>query len=135
MIIAVDFDGTIVEHDYPMIGKEVPYAIDVLRDLHEEEDVQLILYTMRSGIELVKADEYLKSKGITKHWVNENKRQISWTSSPKVYAHLYIDDAAVGTPLIKEGNNRAYVDWKEIAKLLLNYGLLWKSKEKWAQLK
>ena len=44
MIIAVDFDGTIVEHKYPKIGKELPFAIETLLDL-KADGHQLILWT------------------------------------------------------------------------------------------
>ena len=36
MVIAGDFDGTIVEHKYPKIGKEKPFAIATLKRLQNE---------------------------------------------------------------------------------------------------
>ena len=48
MIIAVDFDGTIVEHRYPEIGKEIPFAIATLKQLQAERHL-LILWTVREG--------------------------------------------------------------------------------------
>ena len=49
MIIAVDFDGTIVTHEYPRIGREIPFAIDTLKRLQDEGHHQLILWTVREG--------------------------------------------------------------------------------------
>ena len=46
MIIAVDFDGTIVEHKYPAIGRELPFAIETLRKLQSERH-KLILWTVK----------------------------------------------------------------------------------------
>ena len=46
MIIAVDFDGTIVEHRYPEIGREKPFAFDTLKML-QKEGHRLILWTVR----------------------------------------------------------------------------------------
>jgi hypothetical protein len=76
---------------------------------------KLILYTMRSGEYLQEAIDYLKAEGIEFWAVNENPTQKFWTDSPKVYAHIYIDDAAFGCPLIEVENDRPIVDWLEIA--------------------
>lgn len=111
MIIAVDFDGTVVTHEYPKIGKDVG-AAPVLKKLVEKGH-KLILYTMRSGKELDEAVEWFKERNIPLYGVNENPSQSSWTSSPKVYANLYIDDATLGAYLItpqKEGE-RPYINW------------------------
>ena len=81
LIIAVDFDGTIVEHAYPQIGRAVPGAVDGMRQL-QEMGAKIILWTMRSGDELVAAEGYLAGSGIELFGVNENPEQGSWTSSP-----------------------------------------------------
>ena len=70
-IIAVNFDGTIVTHMYPAIGNDVPNAIKVLHKL-QEQGIQLILWTMRSGPQLQEAVDYCTSKGITFWGINEN---------------------------------------------------------------
>lgn len=112
MIIAVDFDGTIVRHDYPRIGAEAPNAFKVLRKL-QDGGHKLILLTMRCGRELQDALAYCADRGV-KFWaVNDNPDQHSWTTSPKVYAHLYIDDMALGIP--KAGET---VDWVKAEPLL-----------------
>jgi len=121
MIIAVDFDGTIVEHKYPLIGAPVPNAITVLRAFNQLND-KVILWTMRSGKELDDAVDYLDSKGIKLWGVNENPDQKSWTDSPKQYAQIYIDDAALGCPLIKKEGERPFVDWVKIGKAVYGEG-------------
>lgn len=118
MIIAVDFDGTIVEHAYPKMGFPVPLALPVLHKL-QKLGHKLILNTMRCGVELTRAVEYCREFNIEFWAVNENPEQSSWTESPKLYANLYIDDAAVGCPLIyPPGGRRPYVDWTEVVKHL-----------------
>jgi len=123
MIICVDFDGTIVTHDYPNIGKPVPDALRVLQELRRA-DHKIILFTMRSGKNLKEAEMYLQNNGVQLYGVNRNSTQRSWTQSPKAYGHLYIDDAALGIPLIEdeEFSERPFVNWSEVRKLLKRKG-------------
>lgn len=116
-IIAVDFDGTCVTHEYPKVGRFIG-AQAVLRDLVAEGNL-LILWTMRSGQPLTDAVAWFSEHEIPLYGVNENPTQKSWSESPKAYAHLYIDDAALGIPL-KHGlpGERPFVDWDEVRKLL-----------------
>jgi hypothetical protein len=116
--IAVDFDGTCVTHDYPLVGKEIG-AIPILKRLVEEGN-SLILWTMRSGKELNDAIKWFESNGIKLYGIQENPTQSSWTSSPKAYAQLYIDDAALGCPLIINNklSSRPFVNWNEVEKIL-----------------
>ena len=72
MIIAVDFDGTIVEHAYPAIGKPIPFAIDVLKRLQSECHHQLILWTVREGELLDDAVNYCRERGLEFYAVNRN---------------------------------------------------------------
>ena len=111
--VAVDFDGTIVEHDYPRIGEEAPLAISVLKELNEKGH-DIILYTMRSGEHLQEAVDWLKERGVELYGVNENPRQKDWTDSPKPYADVYIDDSALGCPVVVTKNFRYVVDWKKV---------------------
>lgn len=113
MIVGVDFDGTIVTHEYPRVGKPVPGAIEKMKEMVAEGH-KLILWTMRSGASLVDATHYLKENGVQLFGVNSNPEQFEWTSSPKAYCHVYIDDAAFGCPLIHEPGHRPYVDWSKI---------------------
>lgn len=97
MTIAVDFDGTIVEHKYPEIGKEKPFAIQTLRTLQQEGN-RIILFTSREGELLDDAVAYCHKKGLDFFAVNSNQpadalfpRQTS-----KVIADVYIDDKNLG---------------------------------------
>lgn len=119
MIIAVDFDGTCVTHEYPNIGKNIGAEI-VLKALTDEGH-DLILYTMRdhpadNSVQdpLQEAIDWFSQNDIPLFGVNENPTQKSWTTSPKPYAHLYIDDAALGIPTIKLGE-KPFVDWYTVA--------------------
>ena len=122
MIIAVDFDGTCVTHEYPKIGRDIG-AVPVLMDLTNNKH-KLILWTMRSGPELKAAVDWFKIIGIPLWGINTNPEQHEWTNSPKAYAELYIDDAALGIPLKRVTNNRPYVDWVKVRGLLEARGLL-----------
>ena len=147
MDIAIDFDGTCVTHEYPGIGKDIG-AQKVLKKLIEKGH-NLILWTMRSdnnnftdGLTvqndgLTQAVNWFKNNDIPLYGVQRNPTQDMWTQSPKCYAQLYIDDAALGCPLIYSGKfegevngriyiktKRPYVDWYEIEKLLKENGVL-----------
>ena len=124
MYIAVDFDGTCVTHDYPRIGKEIG-ATKVLKRLVEAGH-KLILNTMRSGKELQDAIHWFNKNGIELYGVNENPTQKHWTTSPKVYAHMYIDDAAFGCPLRNATylSDRPFVDWDSIWRKLIQMGVV-----------
>ena len=120
MIVAVDFDGTLVEHMYPRIGAEVEGAFDWLKRLHRA-GAHLMLWTMRSGPTLDAAVGYCAERGVQFWGVNENPDQTAtrWSVSPKQYAHLYIDDAAIGCPLrIRPGSRRPTVDWSVAGPML-----------------
>ena len=115
MIIAVDFDGTCVTHEYPDVGKNIGAEI-VLKALTDEGH-DLILYTMRdqpadSSVQdpLQEAIDWFSQNDIPLFGVNENPTQKSWTTSPKPYANLYIDDAALGMLTIKL-SKRSFVNW------------------------
>ena len=124
MYIAVDFDGTCVTHDYPRIGKEIG-ATKVLKRLVEAGH-KLILNTMRSGKELQDAIHWFNTNGIELYGVNENPTQKRWTTSPKVYANMYIDDAAFGCPLrnVPDFSDRPFVDWDSIWRKLIEMGIV-----------
>ena len=93
LIYAIDFDGTIVKHDYPHVGEPVPGALAGMRELVKEGH-QIILYTMRDGKELDAAVAYLEDAGIPLFGVNENPAQ-TWSSSPTVsYTHLTLPTKA-----------------------------------------
>ena len=123
MIIAIDFDGTCVYHEYPYIGKDIG-AAPVLKELPEAGH-KLILFTMRDGKLLKEAEGWFKQNKIPLMDSNRNKEQTRWTSSPKVHAELYIDDSALGIPLkYEDGLPRPYVDWEKTRAMLVDFGIL-----------
>jgi hypothetical protein len=100
------------------VGSDVPYCFEVLKRL-EGNGVKLILWTMRDGAHLKDAVDWFEKKDLPLFGVNQNPQQIEWTQSPKCYAQIYIDDAALGCPLIHPGNGiRPFVDWRAVEKLL-----------------
>ena len=123
-VIAVDFDGTCVEHNYPAIGMDVEGAVEVLRTLNKHGH-RIILNTMRSGQRLEAAVRWFRDRKIELWAVNRNPEQEQWTSSPKVYADIYIDDSALGCPLIfLEGMRRPVVNWSKVRQLLESDGII-----------
>ena len=98
--INVDFDGTCVTHEFPLVGKEIG-AIPVLKAL-VANGYGLILFTMRSKAYLDAAIDWFKRNDIELYGIQTNPTQHKWTSSPKSYAHLMIDDSALGCPLKHE---------------------------------
>ncbi|MBQ9147136.1 MAG: hypothetical protein IKC30_06430 [Rikenellaceae bacterium] len=118
MVIALDFDGTVVTHEYPYIGEDIG-AVPVLKELVAAGH-QLILFTMRSGKLLDDALAWFERNGIELYAVNENPEQVSWTSSVKVHANMYIDDCALGCPIrFEDGVRRPFVDWKKVREILV----------------
>jgi len=99
MIIAVDFDGTIVEHAYPQIGKPIPFAIDTLKRLQKEEH-QIILWSVREGELLQQAVDYCKERGLEFYAVNSNFPDETaihdGLTARKLTADLFIDDRNLG---------------------------------------
>ena len=99
MIIAVDFDGTIVEHRYPAIGNEQPFAIETLKKLSEEGH-RLILWTVREGRLLDEAVMFCRERGLEFYAVNrdypEEEKNRNNHFSRKLKADLWIDDRNLG---------------------------------------
>lgn len=109
MVIAVDFDGTIVEHEYPEIGKPKLFAFETLKALQDRGD-QLILWTYRAGKELDEAVEFCKKNGIEFYAINKNYPEeiMDETISRKILADVYIDDRNIG----------GFVAWSEVWQML-----------------
>lgn len=95
--IAVDFDGTIVEHEYPRIGREMMFAFTTLREL-QKKGHRLILWTFRAGKYLDEAVEYCRANGIEFYAINKSYPEeiMSDEISRKVDADIFIDDRNVG---------------------------------------
>ncbi|HYX05275.1 MAG TPA: hypothetical protein VE912_00940 [Bacteroidales bacterium] len=110
MRIAVDFDGTIVEHEYPSIGREKMFAFQTLREL-QKKGFKLILWTYRYGKELEEAVEYCQENGIVFYAVNKNYPEEVFdenSMSRKIDANIYIDDRNVG----------GFLGWSKIWQIL-----------------
>lgn len=97
LTIAVDFDGTIVEHEFPSIGKELPFAIHTLKSL-QSKGHRIILWTFRAGENLEEAVNYCKEKGLEFYAVNKNypEEKFDESVSRKILADIYIDDRNFG---------------------------------------
>lgn len=98
MNIAVDFDGTIVEHRYPDIGREIPFAVETLKALTQDGH-RLILWSVREGRLLDEAVEWCRQRGLEFYAVNkdfpeENREDRKYSRKLKV--ELFIDDRNVG---------------------------------------
>lgn len=127
-VFAVDFDGTCVTHSYPDVGEEIG-AAPVLKKL-AATGCRIILLTMRGsqpsrdGITstLDDAVKWFEKHGIPLYGINHNPDQHLWTTSPKVHANFYIDDAALGVPLIasKTAGARPHVDWVRMEQMIFN---------------
>ena len=99
MLIAVDFDGTIVTHKYPEIGEEIPFAIDTLKMLRQDGH-RLILWSVREGRLLKEAVEYCRQRGLEFYAVNRDYPEETTESNPhfsrKLKVDLFIDDRNLG---------------------------------------
>ena len=108
--IAVDFDGTIVEDEYPKIGKENLFAFETLKKL-QENGHRLILWTYRHGKSLTEAVEFCKENGIVFYAVNKSfpEEEFDPTYSRKINADYFIDDRNIG----------GLMGWGQIYQLLI----------------
>lgn len=123
LVIAIDFDGTCVTHEYPYMGSDIG-AVPILKEL-TDAGYHLVLNTMRSGKTEKEAVKWFKDNDIPLYGVNKNPDQKSWSASPKVYADLYIDDSALGVPLTSSPTStRPYVDWIRVREWLVTEGYL-----------
>ena len=141
MIIAIDFDGTCVTNEFPRVGIDIG-AVPILKKLTDNGH-KLILFTMRSnrndnnpiedkniqnvtGQFLDDAVNWFKQNNIPLYGIQTNPTQTEWTTSPKAYAQLYIDEAALGCPIKydTEVSRNAFVDWERVEISLKLKGLI-----------
>jgi hydroxymethylpyrimidine pyrophosphatase-like HAD family hydrolase len=104
-VLAIDFDGTIVEHKYPAIGKEMLFAFATLKAL-QQKGHKLILWTIRTGELLEEAVDYCKKNGIEFYAVNKNypEEELDPKTSRKLNADIFIDDRMIG----------GFIGWSEV---------------------
>ena len=104
-VIAVDFDGTIVEHKYPAIGKEMLFAFATMKAL-QNKGHKLILWTIRTGELLDEAVDYCKQNGVEFYAVNKNypEEVLDQKTSRKLNADVFIDDRSLG----------GFIGWSEV---------------------
>jgi hypothetical protein len=119
MNIAVDFDGTIVEHAYPAIGREMPFAFSTLKEM-QKAGHNLILWTYRTGKELDDAVEFCRRNGIEFYAVNNSypEEEMNEHISRKISADIYIDDRNIG----------GFPGWGEIWQMLNPGEITYKNK-------
>ena len=119
--IAVDFDGTIVEHEYPEIGKEKLFAFQTLKEL-EKRGVSLILWTFRTGKELEDAVEFCRKNGVEFYAVNKNypEEVFDESISRKIDADIYLDDKNIG----------GFPGWSEVWQMINPFELQQQEAEK-----
>lgn len=129
LVIAIDFDASCVTHDYPKIGKDIG-AVPVLKKIVAAGH-KLMLWTMRGNkpgnTTLDEAVDWFKRNDIKLWGINENPDQkaTGWTNSNKQHANIFIDDAALGAPLVydKSFHSRPYIDWVKVDKMLEEIGV------------
>lgn len=112
LILAIDFDGTIVEDAYPGIGQPMIFAFDTMKRL-QNEGHRLILWTYRNGKKLQEAVDFCKENGIEFYAVNKNypEEEFDGKISRKIHADLFIDDRNIG----------GFLGWTEIYKIIFDH--------------
>ncbi|WP_299337308.1 BT0820 family HAD-type phosphatase [uncultured Psychroserpens sp.] len=111
LVIAIDFDGTIVEDAFPKVGKPRIFAFETMKRL-QQDGHRLILWTYRSGSKLDEAVAFCKENGITFYAVNQSFPEEKYDNSVsrKIYADIYIDDRNIG----------GILGWGEVYQLITN---------------
>ena len=112
LIIAIDFDGTIVEDAYPNIGKPMIFAFETMKKL-QSEGHRLILWTYRTDKKLQEAVNFCKQQGLEFYAINKSypEEEFDGKISRKINAAFFVDDRNIG----------GFIGWTAVHKLLLNY--------------
>lgn len=111
-IIAVDFDGTIVEDRYPEIGKPKLFAFETLKRL-QSDGHRLTLWTYRSGKALQDAVDFCEKHGIEFYGINNSfigEEFDETKASRKINADIFIDDRNLG----------GFPGWGEVYQIITN---------------
>lgn len=111
LIIAIDFDGTIVEDAYPNIGKPMIFAFETMKKL-QSEGHRLILWTYRTDKKLQEAVDFCKQQGLEFYAINKSypEEEFDGKISRKINATFFVDDRNIG----------GFIGWTAVHKLLLN---------------
>lgn len=126
--VAIDFDGCMVHHPFGNTVEDyqssdmipVPDAIDWCLAFNSI-GIKLILWTSRGTQSFLhQAIEYMESNGIKLFGVNDNEHQKSWSDSPKVHAHVYVDDNGLVPLCYPIPEKRGVVNWKVVGPMVLN---------------
>ena len=122
MIVALDVDGTLLTHEWPDLGKDIGAFEWLLRFQEQYSELKYMLWTVRSGEQLLAITRYCEHRRLKLWSVNVNPDQVHWSPSNKAHAHVYVDDAAIGTPLIYptilSGISKPYIDWHKLGPML-----------------
>lgn len=117
IVIALDVDSTLVTHAYPAMGADLGAIPWIKQALEENRDVRIMLNTMRDGHDLEAAKVWLEERGVPVWAMNTHPGQSQWTSSPKAYCHVNVDDRNVGVPLRPD----RCIDWEKFGPMLLEW--------------
>ena len=122
LIIAVDFDGTIVEDAFPKIGKPNLFAFETLKKM-QSEGHRLILWTYRNGTPLEEAVEFCKQNGIVFYAVNKSYPEEIFDEkiSRKIHADFFVDDRNIG----------GFIGWTEVYKKIFDSEPIVPTKKSW----
>lgn len=124
-VVLLDFDGTMVEHEFPETGDDIGAVPWLKQGL--DRGARYVLNTMRDGDHLANAVKWFEDNDIPLYGINRNPDQ-GWTTSPKVYGYLSIDDINMGIPLTRRaGKRRWHVDWSVAGPQLIKWLDMWNS--------
>lgn len=117
IVIGLDVDSTIVTHEYPAMGADLGAIPWLKQALAEFPNARILLNTLRDGADLAAAHRWLEERGVPVWACNAHPTQHQWTSSPKAYCHVYVDDRSVGVPLRPD----RCIDWAKFGPMLLEW--------------
>ncbi len=111
LILAIDFDGTVVDDAYPGIGKPKIFAFETLKRL-QKDGHRLILWTYRHGKHLDEAVAFCKSNGIEFYAINSSfpEEKYNTDRSRKIHADFFVDDRNIG----------GFIGWGEVYQKIAN---------------
>ena len=117
IVIGLDVDSTLVTHEYPAMGADLGAIPWLKQALAEFPNARILLHTLRDGADLAAAHRWLEERGVPVWACNAHPTQHQWTSSPKAYCHVYVDDRSVGVPLRPD----RCIDWAKFGPMLLEW--------------